>query len=64
MSGASPPPLPGRRAPGLRLVLDLFRPGATSLGLVVPLVVVLTVLAVVVALVGELLVPWVIYPAL
>jgi len=45
-------------------VLDLFRPGATSLGVVVPLVVVLSLVAVVAAVVGEVLVPWAIYPAL
>lgn len=64
MSGRPGVRLPRRGAPGLRLLVDLFRPGATSLGAVVPLVVVLTVLAVVVALVGESLVPWVVYPAL
>lgn len=57
-------PLPRRGAPGLRLLVDMFRPGATSLGVVVPLVLVLTVLALVVALLGEALVPWVVYPAL
>ena len=64
MTAPSRRSLPRRGAPGLRLLLDMFRPGATSLGVVVPLVLALTLLALVVALVGEALVPWVIYPAL
>ena len=47
-----------------RPVLDLLRPGATSLGVVVPLVVLLTALAVLLAVVGQAVVPWAIYPAL
>jgi hypothetical protein len=56
--------LPRRGAASLRLLLDLLRPGATSLGVVVPLVVLLTLVALVVAVVGEVVVPWAIYPAL
>ena len=64
MSSPDRPRLPARGAPTARLLLCLFRPGATSLGVVVPLVVVLTLFAVVAAVVGEVLVPWAIYPAL
>ena len=60
--GATPPPV--RRGASVRLFLELFRPGATSLGVVVPLVVVLTLVALAAAMVGEVLVPWAIYPAL
>ena len=64
MSSPDRPRLPARGVPTARLLLGLFRPGATSLGVVVPLVVVLTLFAVVAAVVGEVLVPWAIYPAL
>ena len=64
MSASDRPRLPARGAATARLVLGLFRPGATSLGVVVPLVVLLTLLALVAAVVGEVLVPWAIYPAL
>jgi|GEM_PF-6474114 hypothetical protein len=47
-----------------RPVLDLLRPGSTSLGIIVPIVLALTVVAVVVAIVGQAVVPWAIYPAL
>lgn len=59
-----PDGMPPRGGASLRLLLDLLRPGATSLGVVVPLVVLLSLVALVVALVGEVLVPWAVYPAL
>jgi hypothetical protein len=46
------------------LLLDLLRPGATSVGWVLPLLVGLIVLAIAAALIGQVVLPWTIYPAL
>jgi hypothetical protein len=53
----------GRAVPW-RPLWDLLRPGTTSVGIVVPVVVVLTALAVLLAIFGQAVVPWAIYPAL
>lgn len=47
-----------------QLGIDLLRPGSTSIGWVLPLLVACILLALLVGAVGHVIVPWAIYPAL
>lgn len=47
-----------------RLVLDALRPGTTSLGCLLPVLVTLILGAVLAAVLAQVVVPWTIYPAL
>lgn len=53
-----------KRHPTAALLVDAVRPGATSIGCVFPLILVLVAIALAVSMLAHVVLPWAIYPAL